>query len=97
MTDASAPLPPELVAEAMTVMGRAFVAIRSATHSRYGSGGDLSERRMAAIGTLADVLHNMPAWVRSDPEGRWVSDEVTVRRELDTAVRAIDFLQNGDR
>lgn len=77
-------------------MGRAFVAIRSATHGRYGSAGELSGKRMAAIGTLADALHNVPAWVRSDPEGRWVSDEATVRRELDVAVRAIDFIQNGD-
>lgn len=88
MTEISTELPPELVAEAMSVMGRAFTAIRSATSQKYAGGERLSPERLAAVGMLADALHNAPDWIRS----RWRTDGRTMRCELDVAIGAIEFL-----
>jgi hypothetical protein len=92
MSDVSASLPPELVAQAMTVMGQAFAAIRSATSQHYSTGERLSPERLAAVGMLADALHNVPDWLRSDLPVRYRGDEANLRNELAIAVGAIEFL-----
>ena len=92
MSDTANSLPPELIAEAMTVMGRAFTAIRSATSQNYSMGERLSPERLAALGMLADALHNMPDWLRSDLPVRYRGLEDNVRDELAVAVGAIEFL-----
>jgi hypothetical protein len=92
MSEAVTSLPPETVAEAMTVMGRAFTAIRSATSQNYAMGERLSPERLAAVGMLADALHNMPGWLHSDRPVRYPGFEASVRDELAVAVGAIEFL-----
>lgn len=93
--DTQPPLPTELVTRASKVMGDALIAIRSATHGRYNHGEKLTPERIAAIGTLADALHNMPGWMDADRSGGWQADQAMVREELEVAVGAIAVLRGG--